>query len=206
MGKATLPGFEVMAVRTFADACCLPEDELRSRFGETGGQSYGLVRGLDDRAAADSSTNQLTRSETDLAMCRSAGREQAAEDHATTQSSLGRGRHRLASICTRRGIDNEICGPRAVKRGSCVCGTLGIAWHRLSSDRQPLLCGLSVATVPTTRRSAPGPCFVESIAPSFAPSGRGNRRNRLSDKWLHHTCPEFVNRRSSVRVRSVAVP
>jgi DNA polymerase-4 len=50
VGKAILPRFEEMGVRTFADTRRLTEDDLRSRFGEAGGHFYRLVRGIDDRA------------------------------------------------------------------------------------------------------------------------------------------------------------
>lgn len=49
VGKATLPRFEELGIHTFADARRLSEAELRDRFGETGGQFYRLVRGIDDR-------------------------------------------------------------------------------------------------------------------------------------------------------------
>jgi len=49
VGKATLPKFEELGVRTFADARRLSEDQLRARFGEAGEQFYRLVRGIDDR-------------------------------------------------------------------------------------------------------------------------------------------------------------
>lgn len=49
VGKATLPKFEQLGVRTFADARRIPESELRNRFGEAGGHFYQLVRGIDDR-------------------------------------------------------------------------------------------------------------------------------------------------------------
>jgi DNA polymerase-4 len=49
VGKATLPRFTEIGVRTFGDARRLTESELRERFGEAGGQFYRLVRGIDDR-------------------------------------------------------------------------------------------------------------------------------------------------------------
>jgi DNA polymerase-4 len=49
VGKATLPRFESMGIRTFADVRLLAADQLRARFGEAGEQFYRLVRGIDDR-------------------------------------------------------------------------------------------------------------------------------------------------------------
>ena len=49
VGKATLPKFEELGVRTFADACGLSLGQLRERFGDSGEHFYQLVRGSDDR-------------------------------------------------------------------------------------------------------------------------------------------------------------
>ncbi|NLX14309.1 MAG: DNA polymerase IV [Phycisphaerales bacterium] len=49
VGKATLPRFEELGIRTFADTRRLSEAVLRDRFGEAGGQFYRLIRGIDDR-------------------------------------------------------------------------------------------------------------------------------------------------------------
>ncbi|GMU83704.1 MAG: DNA polymerase IV [Planctomycetota bacterium] len=50
VGKATLPRFEALGVRTFGDARRLPEARLRECFGDAGGHFAALVRGVDDRA------------------------------------------------------------------------------------------------------------------------------------------------------------
>jgi len=65
VGKATLPRFEELGVRTFGDARRLTESELRERFGEAGGQFYRLVRGIDDHEVvpdreAKSMSNEIT--------------------------------------------------------------------------------------------------------------------------------------------------
>lgn len=65
VGKATLPRFDEIGVRTFADARRLSESELRERFGEAGGCFYRLVRGIDDREVtpdreAKSISNEIT--------------------------------------------------------------------------------------------------------------------------------------------------
>jgi DNA polymerase IV len=65
VGKATLPRFEEIGVRTFRDARRLSEAELRERFGETGTEFYRLVRGIDDREVvpdreAKSISNEIT--------------------------------------------------------------------------------------------------------------------------------------------------
>ena len=65
VGKATLPRFTELGVRTFGDARRLTESELRERFGEAGGQFYRLVRGIDDREVvpdreAKSMSNEIT--------------------------------------------------------------------------------------------------------------------------------------------------
>jgi len=49
IGKATLPRFEKLGIRTFGDARRLSEAEFRGSFGEAGGQFYWLVRGIDTR-------------------------------------------------------------------------------------------------------------------------------------------------------------
>ncbi|MGB2986270.1 MAG: DNA polymerase IV [Phycisphaerae bacterium] len=49
VGKATLPRFEELGIRTFGDALRLSEAEFRGSFGEAGGQFYRLVRGIDNR-------------------------------------------------------------------------------------------------------------------------------------------------------------
>ncbi len=49
VGKATLPRFEALGVRTFADARRLSEMQLRECFGEAGKHFSALVRGLDER-------------------------------------------------------------------------------------------------------------------------------------------------------------
>jgi len=48
-GRMTLPKLEALGVHTFADLRHLPEDQLRTRFGEAGEHFYRLVRGIDDR-------------------------------------------------------------------------------------------------------------------------------------------------------------
>jgi len=50
VGKATLPRFEALGVRTFGDLRRLPIAQLRERFGEAGEHFHELVRGIDDRA------------------------------------------------------------------------------------------------------------------------------------------------------------
>jgi DNA polymerase-4 len=65
VGKATLPRFEAIGVRTFRDARRLSEAELRDRFGEAGEYFYRLVRGIDDREVvpdreAKSISNEMT--------------------------------------------------------------------------------------------------------------------------------------------------
>jgi DNA polymerase-4 len=49
VGAKTLARFERMGLATFGDVRQIPEDELRSRFGEAGEHFYRLVRGIDDR-------------------------------------------------------------------------------------------------------------------------------------------------------------
>ncbi len=49
VGKATLPRFEALGVRTFADLRQLGATDLTQRFGESGEHYYRLVRGDDDR-------------------------------------------------------------------------------------------------------------------------------------------------------------
>ena len=49
VGKVTLPRFEELGVRTFADARRLYQAEFRDRFGDAGEHFSRLVRGIDDR-------------------------------------------------------------------------------------------------------------------------------------------------------------
>ncbi|MGE3182704.1 MAG: DNA polymerase IV, partial [Phycisphaerae bacterium] len=50
-GRATLPKFETLRIRTFGDARRLTEDEFVQHFGKTTGPHFWrLVRGIDDRA------------------------------------------------------------------------------------------------------------------------------------------------------------
>jgi DNA polymerase IV len=49
VGKATLPRFEKLGIRTFGDARQLSETEFRRSFDEAGGQFFRLVRGIDNR-------------------------------------------------------------------------------------------------------------------------------------------------------------
>jgi DNA polymerase-4 len=65
VGKATLPRFEEMGIRTFADARRLSESALRERFGEAGEHFYRLVRGIDEREVvpdreAESISSEIT--------------------------------------------------------------------------------------------------------------------------------------------------
>ncbi len=49
VGKMTLPKIEALGVKTFGDLRRFSEDELRSRFGESGEHFHQLVHGIDDR-------------------------------------------------------------------------------------------------------------------------------------------------------------
>ena len=49
VGKATLPRFQKLGIRTFGDARQLSEAEFRRSFDEAGGQFFRLVRGIDTR-------------------------------------------------------------------------------------------------------------------------------------------------------------
>ncbi len=49
VGKATLPRFEALGIRTFADARRLEEAQLQEQFGDSGAHFFRLVRGFDDR-------------------------------------------------------------------------------------------------------------------------------------------------------------
>ena len=49
VGKATLPRFEKLGIRTFGDARQLSEAEFRRSFDEAGGQFFRFVRGIDTR-------------------------------------------------------------------------------------------------------------------------------------------------------------
>lgn len=49
VGKATLPRFESLGIRTFGDALRLGEEALRDSFGETGSHFYRMIHGIDDR-------------------------------------------------------------------------------------------------------------------------------------------------------------
>ena len=49
VGKATLPRFAKLGIRTFGDARQLSEAEFRRSFDKAGGQFYRLVRGIDTR-------------------------------------------------------------------------------------------------------------------------------------------------------------
>jgi len=50
VGKATLPRFAALRVKTFGDLRRFPIAQLREQFGEAGEHFYELVRGIDDRA------------------------------------------------------------------------------------------------------------------------------------------------------------
>jgi DNA polymerase-4 len=49
VGKATLPRFQELGIRTFGDARQLSEAEFRRSFDEAGGQFFRFVRGIDNR-------------------------------------------------------------------------------------------------------------------------------------------------------------
>ncbi|TAL08930.1 MAG: DNA polymerase IV, partial [Nitrospirae bacterium] len=49
VGRATLPRFEQLGIRTFGDARRLSEPQLQDHFGEAGAHFFRLVRGIDDR-------------------------------------------------------------------------------------------------------------------------------------------------------------
>ncbi|MGD2109607.1 MAG: DNA polymerase IV [Phycisphaerae bacterium] len=49
VGKATLPKFDALGVKTFGDVRCMSVARLRTAFGETGEHFHQLVRGIDRR-------------------------------------------------------------------------------------------------------------------------------------------------------------
>lgn len=65
VGKATLPRFEQIGVRTFGDASRLAEDRWVELFGEHGRRFHLLVQGIDDRAVVcDREARSISHEET----------------------------------------------------------------------------------------------------------------------------------------------
>jgi DNA polymerase-4 len=63
-GKATLPIFEKLHLRTFGDVRKLPLDEMTRYFGSAGEMFYRFVRGLDDRPVETESETKSIGTET----------------------------------------------------------------------------------------------------------------------------------------------
>ncbi len=86
VGKATLPRFEKLRLRTFADVRRLSLEELRRHFGSAGEMFYQFVRGIDDRPVETEGETKSISTETtfpvdvrDMAYLRSVLLDQA--DH-----------------------------------------------------------------------------------------------------------------------------
>jgi DNA polymerase-4 len=87
-GKATLPKFEKLHLRTFGDVRKLPLRELTRHFGSAGEHFYRFVRGIDDRPVVPESETKSISTETtfpvdirDLPLLRSVLLDQT--DHVT---------------------------------------------------------------------------------------------------------------------------
>jgi DNA polymerase-4 len=64
VGKATMPKFEKLHLRTFADVRKLPLAEMERHFGSAGEMFYQFVRGIDDRSVTPESETKSISSET----------------------------------------------------------------------------------------------------------------------------------------------
>jgi len=67
VGKATLPRFEQLGLRTFADVRRLTREDLVRHFGGAGEDFYNFVRGIDDRPVCTESETKSISSETTFA-------------------------------------------------------------------------------------------------------------------------------------------
>ncbi len=67
VGKATLPRFEQLGLRTFGDVRKRPITDLQKYFGAAGEDFYHFVRGIDDRPVATESETKSISTETTFA-------------------------------------------------------------------------------------------------------------------------------------------